>query len=57
MIHQALWSMQKWEAEYRRGKESLEDDPKFGRPATATAEENIDRVIRMMTDDKQLTLI
>lgn len=35
-------------------KESVEDDPRFGRSVTATTEENIDRLL--LIDDKQLTI-
>lgn len=40
----ALSTVQKWAAEFRRGKENLEDDLKSGHPANATTEENIDHV-------------
>lgn len=40
----ALSTTQKWAAEFRRGKENLEDDLKSGHPANATTEENIDHV-------------
>ena len=52
----ALSSVQKWTAEFKRGRESLEDDPGSGRPATATTQENIDRVHHMVMDDRCLTV-
>ena len=47
----ALSTVQKWAAEFKRGSESLEDDPRSGRPATATTQENINRVHHMVMDD------
>ncbi|CAI9733412.1 Hypothetical predicted protein [Octopus vulgaris] len=52
----ALSTVQKWAAEFRKGRENLEDDSRSGRPATATTEENIDRVHHMVMDDRQLTI-
>ncbi|XP_029633791.1 uncharacterized protein LOC115209503 [Octopus sinensis] len=51
----ALSTVQKWAAEVRREGEKLEDDPKYGRHATSTNEEKIDRLPHMM-DDKRLIL-
>ena len=39
-----------------RGRESLEDDPRSGRPSTATIQENIDRIHQMVMNDKRLTI-
>ena len=52
----ALSTTQKWAAEFKRGRQSLEDDPRSGCPATATSEENIDRVHLMVMDDRRLTV-
>ena len=52
----ALSTVQKWAAELKRGKESIEDDPRSGRPATATTQENIDRVHHMVMDDRRSTI-
>ena len=52
----ALSIVQKWTAEFNRSRESLEDDPRSGRPATATTQENIDRVNHMVMDDRRLTV-
>ena len=36
----------KWSAEFKRGQDSLEDDPRPGRPADVISQEMIDRVQR-----------
>ena len=43
----ALSTVQKWVAEFKRGRESLADDLRSERPATATTQENVDRVHHM----------
>ena len=51
-----LSTVKKRAAEFKRGRESLENDPRSGRPASATTQENIDRVHHMVMDDKRLTV-
>ena len=51
-----LSTMQKWAAEFKRGPKSLEDDPRSGRPATATTPEVIDRVNQIVIGDRRLTI-
>ena len=36
----------KWSAEFKRGRDSLEDDPRTGHPADVIGQEMIDRVER-----------
>lgn len=45
----------KWAQEFQRGRTSVEDDPRSGRPKTATAEEIIDYIHDMVIDDRRLT--
>ena len=52
----ALSTVKKWAAEFKRGRESLEDDPRSGRPSTATTQENIDRIHQMVMNDRRLTI-
>ncbi|KAL7374618.1 hypothetical protein ABVT39_004094 [Epinephelus coioides] len=52
----ALSTVQKWAAEFKRGRESLEDDPRSRCPATATTQENIANVHHMVMGDRRLTV-
>ena len=38
-------TMKTWAAEFKRGRTSLEDDPREGRPKSATTQEIIEQVI------------
>ena len=52
----ALSTVKKWEAEFKKGRESLEDDPRSDCPVSATTQENIDRVHHMVMDDRRFTV-
>ena len=52
----ALLTVKKWTAEFKKGRESFEDDPRSGRLVSATTQENIDRVHHMVMDDRRLTV-
>ena len=53
----ALSTVKKWAAEFKKqGRTSLEDDPRSGRPSSATTQENIDLVHQMVIDDRRLTV-
>ena len=52
----ALSTVQKWASEFMKGRESLEDDPRSGRPATATTQENIVRIHHTVMYDQRLTV-
>ena len=49
----ALSTVKKWAAEFKRGRESLEDDPRSGRSSTATTQENIDRIHQIVMNDRR----
>ena len=44
----------KWSAEFKRGRDSLEDDPRPGRPADVISQEMIDRVERLVLNDRRI---
>ena len=43
-----------WAAEFKRGRKSLGDDERSGRPKTATADDNIAKVHQMVLDDRRI---
>ena len=52
-----LLTGQKWAAEFKKEQNrTLEDDPRSGRPATATTPEIIDRVHQIVMDDRPITI-
>ncbi|XP_067118130.1 protein GVQW3-like [Centruroides vittatus] len=46
--------VEKWTALFKSGRESVEDDPRSGRPSTAVTEENIDKVYNFVLADRRL---
>ncbi|GBO14613.1 hypothetical protein AVEN_150394-1 [Araneus ventricosus] len=45
-----------WFKRFRDGKEDVEDESRLGRPPTSTTPDNIERVRRMLVDDRRLSL-
>ncbi|GBM27494.1 Putative uncharacterized protein FLJ37770 [Araneus ventricosus] len=45
-----------WFKCFRDGKEDVKDEPRSGRPPTSTTPDNIERVRRMLADDRRLSL-
>lgn len=43
-----------WAAEFKRGRISLADDERSGRPKTATASDNIKKIHQMVLDDRRM---
>lgn len=52
----ALFTVKMWATEVRRGKESLEGEPRSGHLAAAITKGSIDCVKPMVTGDRQLTI-
>lgn len=46
----------KWMQRFEDGRESLEDDPRSGRPATTTTQENIDSVENILQTNRRITI-
>jgi transposase len=47
-------TIKKWPAEFKRGPTSLEDNPRQGRPKSATPPEIIEQVHDMVLDDRRM---
>ena len=46
----------KWSAEFKRGRDSLEDDPRPGHPADVISQEMIDHVERLVLNNQWIKL-
>jgi len=47
-------TIKKWAAEFKRGRTCLEDDPREGRPKSATTPEISEQVHDMVLDDQRM---
>ena len=50
-VHHSLSTVQKWSSEFKRGRESIEDDPRSGAPATACTGDSIKEVEKLVLED------
>jgi len=48
-------TVKKWVAEFKRGRETLDDDPRSGRPRTSTTDEMVEKVHDMVMADRRIT--
>ena len=47
-------TVKRWGNEDEHGKDNVEDEPRSGRPLTATTPENIDLVLDMIMEDRRI---
>jgi len=47
-------TIKKWAAQFKRGRTSLEDDPREGHPKSAITPEIIEQVHKMVLDDRRM---
>lgn len=52
----SLSTVRKWEFLFKRGRLSVEDDPRAGAPKCATNDENIDAVHSIVMNDRRVTI-
>lgn len=50
----SLSTIQKWSSEFKRGRESIEDDPRAGGPVSATTAENVKTVENLVLQDARI---
>ena len=49
-------TVKKWSADFKRGRTSTEDDPRSGRPKTATTDIQVEAIHCMVMDDRRITI-
>ena len=51
------FTVAKWSAEFKRGRDSLEDDPRPSHPADVISQEMIDHVERLVLNNRQIKVV
>ncbi|KAF7251792.1 hypothetical protein EYD10_02920 [Varanus komodoensis] len=51
-----LSTVQKWSSEFKRGRESTEDNPHLGGLVTATTKENVKKIEKLVLEDAQIKI-
>jgi transposase len=46
----------KWHARFKRGRTSLEDDERSGRPSTSSTPTNVETIRWLVHEDRQITI-
>ena len=49
-------SVQRWVKHFKDGNTSIQDQPRSGRPRTASVERNMERVDEIIEDDRRVTV-
>lgn len=49
-------SVANWSNQFKAGRQSVEDEPRSGRPSTATTKANIQRVDELVDEDRRITI-
>ena len=49
-----IFTVEKWSPEYKRGRDSLEDDPMPGRPTDLISQEMMDLVAILVLNDQRI---
>ncbi|KAF7235648.1 hypothetical protein EYD10_17547, partial [Varanus komodoensis] len=52
----SLSTVQKWSSEFKRGRESIEDDPRSGGPVIATTKENVKKIEKLVLKDARIKI-
>ena len=49
-------TIRRWSLLFREGRQSVDDDPRTGRPTTATTQTNIEKIKEIINEDPHITL-